>query len=401
MEFEERLEALERSHEQLIGRKNTPETLGNGIFTRYTHPVLTADHTPLFWRYDLDPATNPYLMVRFGINSVFNATALKWNGRYVLIARVESWDRKSFFAVAESPNGIDRFVFWDHPVLIPDAHPEETNIYDMRVTRHEDGWIYGLFCTESRDAQAPEGDQTAAVAQCGIARTKDLVRWERLSNLKTPSPQQRNVVLHPEFVDGKYLLYTRPQDGFIDAGAGGGIGVGFCENMQKAVICNETMIDSKMYHTVFEAKNGQGPAPLKTPHGWLHLAHGVRNTASGLRYVLYLFMTDLQDATRVIYKPAGYFMAPEGAERIGDVFNVVFVNGWIRDDDGKVFIYYASSDTRLHVATSTIDQMVDYCIHTPSDGFRSFATVERLEALIDKNLHYHRHSGETSAAAGL
>lgn len=385
MEFEARLKALEADHERLITQKNQPELLGNGIFKRHVYPVLTAAHTPLFWRYDLSPATNPHLMVRFGINSVFNATALKWNDRYVLICRVESWDRKSFFAVAESPNGIDHFVFWDHPVIMPEASDTETNIYDMRVTLHEDGWIYGLFCTESRDQTAPPGDQTMAVAQCGIARTKDLKRWERLPNLKTPSPQQRNVVLHPEFVSGKYLLYTRPQDKFIEAGDGGGIGAGYCDSMEHPVIGTETVIDNKVYHTVFEAKNGQGPAPLKTPYGWLHLAHGVRNTASGLRYVLYLFMTDLKDVTRVIHKPAGYFLAPEQQERIGDVFNVVFVNGWIQDADGRVFIYYASSDTRVHVATSSIEQLVDYCIHTPSDGFRSFATVQRLEAIIDKN----------------
>lgn len=396
MEFEARLKALQEDHERLITQKNKPERLGNGIFTRHIHPVLTAEHTPLFWRYDLSPATNPYLMVRFGINSVFNATALKWNGRYVLISRVESWDRKSFFAVAESPNGIDNFVFWDHPVLMPEATHAETNIYDMRVTLHEDGWIYGLFCTESRDQSAPSGDQTMAVAQCGIARTKDLKRWERLPNLKTPSPQQRNVVLHPEFVSGKYLLYTRPQDRFIEAGDGGGIGAGFCDSMEHPVIGAETVVDHKVYHTVFEAKNGQGPAPLKTPYGWLHLAHGVRNTASGLRYVLYLFMTDLKDVTRVIYKPAGYFLAPEQQERVGDVFNVVFVNGWIREADGRVFIYYASSDTRVHVATSSIAQLVDYCIHTPSDGFRTFATVQRLEAIIDHNMQTSHASPKLS-----
>jgi 4-O-beta-D-mannosyl-D-glucose phosphorylase len=385
MKFEERLKALQEAHQLLIKRKNTPESLGNGIFNRYRFPVLTAEHTPLFWRYDLDPQTNPHLMVRFGINAVFNAAAVKWQNKYVLICRVESWDRKSFFAVAESDNGIDHFTFWDTPLQLPATSDTEVNVYDMRVTAHEDGWLYGLFCTESRDKNAPSSDQSAAVAQCGIVRTHDLRHWERLPDLVTPSPQQRNVVLHPEFVQGKYLFYTRPQDGFIDAGNGGGIGLGYCEDIQHAVIDSEVVIDKRVYHTVYEAKNGQGPAPLKTPYGWLHLAHGVRNTAAGLRYVLYMFMTDLDEVSRVIYKPAGYFMAPDGDERIGDVPNVLFANGWIQDEDGTVFIYYASADTRLHVATSTIDQLLDYCMHTPQDGFRSLTTVKRLNELIDKN----------------
>jgi 4-O-beta-D-mannosyl-D-glucose phosphorylase len=385
MKFEERLKALQEAHQLLIKRKNPKEPLGNGIFSRYTFPVLTAEHTPLFWRYDLDPRTNPYLMVRFGINAVFNAAAIKWQNKYVLISRVESWDRKSFFAIAESNNGIDNFTFWDTPLQIPASSDSEVNIYDMRITAHEDGWLYGLFCTESRDESAPSSDQSAAIAQCGIVRTHDLIHWERLPDLVTPSPQQRNVVLHPEFVEGKYLFYTRPQDGFIDTGNGGGIGLGVCEDIQHAVIDFEEVIDKRVYHTVYEAKNGQGPAPLKTAYGWLHLAHGVRPTAAGLRYVLYMFMTDLNDVSRIIYKPAGYFMAPEGDERIGDVPNVLFANGWILDEDGTVFIYYASGDTRLHVATSTIDQLVDYCMHIPQDGFRSLTTVNRLNELIDKN----------------
>jgi 4-O-beta-D-mannosyl-D-glucose phosphorylase len=387
MQFEERLKALEQSYRRLQTRQNKKEELDNGLFSRYAYPVLTAEHTPLFWRYDLNPDTNPYLMVRFGINAVFNAAAVKFRGKYLLVTRVESWDRKSFFAIAESDTGVDNFVFRDKPVIMPE-NCRETNIYDMRLTRHEDGWLYGLFCTERHDPSAPPGDEAAAIAQCGIARTRDLVSWERLADLQTPSPQQRNVVLHPEFVHGKYMLYTRPQDTFIEAGRGGGIGVGYCDSMEAAVIDEEHVIDNKVYHTIYEAKNGQGPAPLKTPQGWLHLAHGVRHTASGLRYVLYLFMTDLEDVTRVIYKPAGYFMAPEGDERLGDVFNVLFVNGWILDDDGTVFIYYASCDTRIHVATSTLGQLVDYCMNTPRDGLRSFTTVKRLDELIERNKAY-------------
>lgn len=369
----------------MISRPNNREETGNGIFHRYRYPVLTAAHTPLFWRYDLNAATNPYLMTRFGINGVFNAGAIKWEGKYIVVARVEGWDRKSFFAIAESHNGIDNFTFWDFPVQIPETEAPDTNIYDIRIVRHEDGWVYGLFCTERRDPSATAGNQSAAVAQCGIVRTKDLKVWERLPDLKTNAPQQRNVVLHPEFVNGRYMLYTRPQDGFIEAGNGGGIGIGFCNCMDNAEVHTEKVIDNKVYHTVSEAKNGQGPAPLKTPKGWLHLAHGVRNTAAGLRYVLYVFMTDLKDPARVVYKPAGYFMAPEGEERIGDVSNVLFANGWIADDDGKVFIYYASSDTRLHVATSTIDRLVDYCVHTPPDGYRSFTSVATLNELIKRN----------------
>jgi len=384
-DFFERITKLEQEQERLLQETNDKEETGNGIFDRYKNPVLTAAHTPFNWRYDLNADTNPYLMERFGINAVMNAGAIKWNDKYILVPRVEASSRKSFFAVAESPNGIDNFRFWEYPVQMPETDEPDTNIYDMRLVQHEDGWIYGLFCTERRDPTAPSTDQSAAIAQCGIARTKDLIHWERLSDLVTPSAQQRNVVLHPEFVQGKYAFYTRPQDSFISAGKRGGIGFGLSDTMEHASIDKETVIDHKVYHTVYELKNGLGPAPLKTKKGWLHLAHGVRNTAAGLRYVLYLFMTDLQDVTKVIYKPAGYFIAPEGAERTGDVSNVVFSNGWIADSDGTVFIYYASSDTRMHVATTTIEQLLDYVMNTAADGLTSFETVKTLTALIDKN----------------
>jgi 4-O-beta-D-mannosyl-D-glucose phosphorylase len=383
--FYERLTVLEKEYESLLRLPNQKADTGNGIVDRYKNPVLTAAHAPLFWKYDLNAATNPFLMQRFGINAVLNPGAIKWNNKYLLIARVEAVDRKSFFAVAESPNGIDNFRFWDYPVTMPEIGEPDTNIYDMRVVLHEDGWIYGLFCTERRDASAASADQAAAIAQCGIARTRDLVKWERLNDLVTSSPQQRNVVLHPEFVEGKYAFYTRPQDGFINAGSGGGIGFGLSDSMEAAHIDNEVVIDPKIYHTVYEAKNGLGPAPMKTKHGWLHLAHGVRNTAAGLRYVLYMFMTDLFDLTRVIYKPAGYLMAPEGEERVGDVSNVLFSNGWIADDDGTVYIYYASSDTRIHVATTTVDQLVDYTMCSPADKFSSAETVRTLNRIIKNN----------------
>ncbi|WP_317206959.1 glycoside hydrolase family 130 protein [Pontibacter silvestris] len=372
----------------MITRKNVKEALGNGIYDRYKYPVLTGQHAPLFWRYDLNQETNPYLMERFGINAAFNAGAIKLNGKYLLVVRVEGMDRKSFFAVAESDNGVDNFRFWNRPITLPETGEPDVNVYDMRVTQHEDGWIYGLFCTERKDPSAGPGDESSAVAQCGIARTKDLVEWERLPDLKTPSPQQRNVVLHPEFVNGKYALYTRPQDSFIEAGTRGGIGWGLTDSMENAEVSEEMIIDEKRYHTVYEVKNGQGPAPIKTDKGWLHMAHGVRNTAAGLRYVLYVFMTDLEDPTKVIHKPAGYFIAPEGEERVGDVSNVVFANGWVLDEDGTVFIYYASSDTRMHVATSTIDRLLDYAVNTPSDDFRSGASVERLNKIIDGNEAY-------------
>lgn len=384
--FNEKVKALFREHEQLISRRNVPMANSNGIYQRYQFPVLTAAHAPVFWRYDLNPATNPFLMERIGVNATFNAGAIEWNNKVVLAVRVEGVDRKSFFAMAESDNGIDGFRFWDYPVSMPETSDPDTNVYDMRLVRHEDGWIYGLFCTERRDPSASIYDQSAATAQCGIARTKDLVNWERLPDLITNGGQQRNVVLHPEFIQGKYALYTRPQDGFIDAGKGGGIGWGLCDSMERAVVQEETIIEPKIYHTIKEVKNGQGPAPIKTDAGWLHLAHGVRNTAAGLRYVLYLFMTDLKDPSRVIYRPAGHFIAPEGEERVGDVSNVTFANGWVARANGEVLIYYASSDTRMHVATSTVQQLIDYCQNTPEDGLRSAASVQQRYGLIARNL---------------
>ncbi len=385
MNFKERLEALEKQKDNILTQFNEKERLGNGIFDRYENPVLTASHVPLNWEYDLNPETNPHLMKRFGINAAFNSGAMKWNGKYILAVRVEGYDRKSFFAIAESENGIDNFTFWDFPLTMPETEKPDGNVYDMRLTAHEDGWIYGVFCAERKDPDAAPGDESSAHASAGIARTRDLVSWERLPDLKTSSSQQRNAVLHPEFVKGKYAFYTRPQDSFIEAGTGGGIGFGLCDSMEKAVIEKEVILHGKSYHTVYEAKNGQGPAPLKTSKGWLHLAHGVRNTAAGLRYVLYLFMTDLEDLTKVTHLPGGYFIAPERAERIGDVSNVAFANGWIADEDGKVFIYYASSDTRMHVAISSIDRLVDYCVNTPEDGLRSAASVETLKAIIANN----------------
>lgn len=370
-------------YEELVTRPNTPIE-GNGIFERYVNPVITADMVPPYWKYDFDPERNPYFMERIGCNATLNSGAIKWNGKYVLMVRVEGSDRKSFFAVAESPNGIDNFRFWPHPVTMPDTDDPAVNVYDMRLTRHEDGWIYGLFCVERHDDSKP-GDLSAATAACGIARTRDLVNWERLPDLKSKS-QQRNVVLHPEFVDGKYALYTRPQDGFIDTGSGGGIGWSLVDDMANAEVTEETIIDTRYYHTIKEVKNGEGPHPIKTPRGWLHLAHGVRACASGLRYVLYLYMTSLEEPWKKIASPGGYFMAPVGDEYIGDVMNVLFTNGWIADEDGKVFIYYASSDTRMHVATSTVDRLVDYCFNTPQDGLSTSESVRTLNRLIDRNL---------------
>jgi 4-O-beta-D-mannosyl-D-glucose phosphorylase len=385
--FSERQKELEKYHKDIVEKKNKKIRLNkSGVFERYTFPVLTSEFIPLTWRYDLNEKTNPYLLERIGVNAVLNPGAIKWKNKYLLMARVEGTDRKSFFAIAESKNGIDGFRFWERPVTMPALNNQETNFYDIRLTAHEDGWVYGLFCTEMRDPSAPDGDQSSAIAQCGIARTKDLVTWERLKNLSTPSPQQRNVVLHPEFVQGKYAFYTRPQDSFIEAGKGGGIGFGLADNMQEAVISQEYIMDRKIYHTIYELKNGQGPAPIKTRLGWLHLAHGVRNTAAGLRYVLYLFVTDLKDPSKQIYKPGGYFLAPEGEERTGDVSNVVFSNGWIANEDGKVFIYYASSDTRIHVAVSTIEKLLDFAVNTPADGFTSVQSVVHINLLIDKNL---------------
>lgn len=382
-----KLSKLFQEHENLLCRKNIPFEYSNGIFTRYKYPVLTSAHTPVFWRYDLNEETNPYMMERIGMNATLNCGAIKWNGKYLLVARVEGADRKSFFAIAESPNGIDNFRFWDYPITMPDDIIPATNIYDMRLTAHEDGWIYGIFCVERFDTSAPVGNLSAAIATAGIARTKDLKTWERLPDLKSKS-QQRNVVLHPEFVDGKYALYTRPQDGFIDAGTGSGIGWALIDDITHAEIKEEKIIDQRYYHTIKEVKNGEGPHPIKTSQGWLHLAHGVRVCASGLRYVLYMYMTSLDDPTQIIAQPGGYFIAPIGEERVGDVSNVLFSNGWIADEDGTVFIYYASSDTRIHVATSTIDQLVDYCLNTPVDGLSTSASVRTLNKLIDKNMDF-------------
>ncbi|AEI40684.1 glycosidase [Paenibacillus mucilaginosus] len=384
--FEQRKQALEAEYEALISRSNEKLPLGNGIYDRYRYPVLTAQHAPLVWKYDFNPETNPFFMERLGINAAFNPGAIELNGRFYLVARVEGNDRKSFFAIAESANGTDGFRFWDHPVVLPETEEPDVNVYDMRLVKHEDGWIYGLFCTERKDPAAPPGDLSSAVAQCGIVRTKDLRSWERLADLKTKSNQQRNVVLHPEFVDGQYAFYTRPQDGFIDTGSGGGIGWGLSASMENASIENEVIIDHRQYHTIKEVKNGQGPAPIKTAKGWLHIAHGVRNTAAGLRYVLYAFLTDLNEPQKLTHAPGGHLIAPEGEERVGDVSNVVFCNGVIARENGDVFLYYASSDTRCHVATTTVDQLLDYVLNTPEDPLRSYACVQQRIALIDKNL---------------
>jgi 4-O-beta-D-mannosyl-D-glucose phosphorylase len=386
--FQERQRTIRKSHEELLSRKNRKLYSTNGIFNRYQYPVLTRDHFPLEWRFDFNPATNPRFMERIGFNAAFNAGAIKWEGKYLLAVRSEGNDRKSFFAIAESPNGVDNFRFWERPLTMPETADPDTNVYDLRLTRHEDGFIYGVFCTERRDPAAPEGDTSSAVAAAGLARTTDLVQWERLPDLVTYGGQQRNVVLHPEFIHGKYAFYTRPQDGFIDTGSGGGIAFGSSDSMINAEVKEEHILDAKTYHTIYEFKNGQGPAPIKTDHGWLNLAHGVRNCAAGLRYTLYMFMTALDDPSRVIHKPSGLFMGPLGEERVGDVSNVLFCNGWIADEDGSVFIYYASSDTRMHVATSTIEQLVDYCINTPEDGLRSAASVQQINRLIDQNKDY-------------
>lgn len=392
-EFEKKVAALRAHHEELLTRPNTPKPWGNGIYEKYEHPILTAEHTPLEWRYDFDEKSNPFLMQRIMMNATLNSGAIKWQGRYLLVVRVEGADRKSFFAVAESPNGIDNFRFWDEPITMPEDVVPATNIYDMRLTAHEDGWIYGIFCAERHDDNCP-ADLSAATATAAIARTKDLRNWERLPDLKSAS-QQRNVVLHPEFVDGKYALYTRPQDGFIDAGSGGGIGWALVDDITHAEVREERIINARHYHTIMEVKNGEGPHPIRTPQGWLHLAHGVRGCASGLRYVLYLYMTALDDPTRVIAQPGGYFLVPEGEEYIGDVMNVAFANGWIADNDGRVYIYYASSDTRMHVATSTIERLVDYCLHTPADGLSTGASVETIKRLVEKNRKLAGNSAHT------
>lgn len=375
----------QRELRTLTARRNRIDRSGNGIFDRWRDPVLTAAHAPVEWRYDLDRRRNPFGMERLGINAVFNPGAIYWNGRFVLVARVEGADRKSFFAVAESRTGVDGFRFRDEPVDLPETADPDTNVYDMRLTAHADGWIYGLFCAERKDPKAPPGDLSSAIAACGIARTKDLVRWRRLPDLKSRSAQQRNVVLHPEFVSGKYALYTRPQDSFIEAGKGGGIGFALCRDMTHAVIGTERIVDGRAYHTIKEAKNGEGPPPIRTRHGWLHIAHGVRNTAAGLRYVVYAYLADLRSPWRVTFAPGGYLIAPQGDERIGDVSNVTFCNGAIVRPDGRLFIYYASSDTRCHVATTTVDRMVDYCLHTPPDAGRSFEAVRQRLRLIRAN----------------
>ena len=387
--FNSRLGQLTADYETLISRKNEiDQTLYNGIVDRFRYPILTAAHTPVFWRYDLNPETNPCLVERMGINGVYNAGAIELDGKTLLVCRVEGADRKSFFAIAESANGTGNFRFWDRPVVMPETDNPDVNVYDMRLTRHEDSWIYGVFCTERKDPDAPPGDMSSAVAQSGIARTHDLKTWERLDDLKTNSQQQRNVVLHPEFIDGKYAFYTRPQDGFIQAGSGGGIGFGLAEDIAHAVIDHEAIIDPRAYHTIKELKNGAGAPPIKTPAGWLHIAHGVRGCAAGLRYVLYAFLCDLDDPSRVIARPGGYLLAPVGEERIGDVSNVLFCNGAVSHDNGEVLIYYASSDTRMHVATTTVDRLVDYVRNTPPDGGRSAACVDQRIALIERNLAY-------------
>lgn len=383
-EFYARVGKLTAKHKELIYLKNEKSEDYNGIYSRYKFPVLTANHAPLEWKYDFNYKTNPNLLQRIGVNATLNSGAIYFDGKYLLVVRVEGWDRKSFFAVAESANGIDGWRFWKYPVVLPDTEPNETNVYDMRLTKHEDGWMYGLFCSESKDPNAPAGDLSSAVATAGIVRTKDLKTWERLPDLKTKS-QQRNVVLHPEFVNGKYALYTRPQDGFIDAGSGGGLGWALIDDITNAVVTDEQIIEERIYHTIKEVKNGQGPAPIKTSQGWLHLAHGVRACAAGLRYVLYMFMTDLEQPWKVIARPGGYFMAPEGDERVGDVSNVLFANGWIRNEKDEVFIYYASSDTRMHVATSTVEMLIDYCLNTPQDGLRSVASVQNIIKLAESN----------------
>ena len=383
--FAKNVNSLQRQHQKLLARKNHPQADGDGIFDRYEFPVLTAEHTPLEWRYDFDPARNPHLMTRLGINCVFNVGAMEFGDKIILMARVEGWDRKSFFAVAESKTGVDGFQFWDYPVRMPELDAAETNLYDMRLVWHGDGWIYGLFCAERHDDSKPH-DLSAAIARCGIARTKDLLKWERLPDLKTPALHQRNCVLHPEFVNGKYAFYTRPMSDFAATGSGDGIGWGLCDDIRKAVITKEKIIDPRFYHTIKEGKNGLGPAPIKTRKGWLHLAHGVRNTAAGMRYVLYVFLCDLKDPSKQIAVPGGYFLAPEGDERVGDVSNVVFANGWVARANGDVFIYYGASDTRTHVATTTVEKLLDYCANTPPDPKRSKLSVDQRCVLIEKNL---------------
>lgn len=386
LQFERNKKSIFEQQQSLFNQVNTALPSFNGILQRYVNPVITKDHIPLDWRFDFNPSDNPFFMERISFNSTMNAGALYWQGKFLLFVRVEGVDRKSFFAVAESPNGIDSFNFWERPLSFPDIDPNETNTYDMRITAHEDGWVYGIFCSERLAPDAPAGDLSTAIASSGIIRSKDLLKWERLPDIKSTN-QQRNVVLHPEFVGGKYALYTRPQDDFIFANKGGGIGWTLLDDICNPVIVAEEIVNPRQYHTIKEVKNGEGPAPIKTEKGWLHLAHGVRGTAAGLRYVLYLYVTSLDQPNVMIAEPGGYFMAPEGEERVGDVSNVLFSNGWIVKD-GVVYIYYASSDTRVHVASSTVEQLLDYCFETAADGLRSAASVKKINALIEKNKHY-------------
>ena len=388
MNYQERKQKIKEDHNNLLTKENKATFSVNGVYERYENPIITRDHIPLHWRFDFNPETNPYFIERIGFNATLNSGAIKLNGKYLLVVRIEGNDRKSIFGVAESPNGIDNFKFWDRPITMPQTENFDTNVYDMRLTQHDDGWIYGVFCSERKDFSASKGDTSSAVAAAGIARTKDLITWERLPDLISNAGQQRNVVLFPHLIEGKYAFFTRPQDGFIDTGKGGGIGFGLSETIEKPEVKEEIIVDPKTYHTIYELKNGQGPAPIKTKIGWIHLAHGVRNTAAGLRYTLYVFVTDLEKPWVVTHKPHGHFIAPLGSERVGDVSNVAFANGWIADDDGTIFIYYASSDTRMHVATTTIDKMIDYCVNTPEDKLYSHFSVETINTLIDSNKAY-------------
>jgi len=384
--YDKRLDQLKNDYQEIISKSNAIVSSNNGVYSRWQRPIITTAHIPYFWKYNLDKAANPLLVETMGINATFNAGAIFHDNKYILCVRVEGNDRKSFFALAESPNGVDNFVFRDKPIDLPQTETPDVNVYDMRLVAHEDGWIYGLFCTERKDDSV--NDTSTALANCGIVRTKDLQSWERLPDLESKSNQQRNVVLHPEFINGEYALYTRPQDGFITVGKGGGIGWALTKDMTNPVISDEDIIDNKQYHTIKELKNGQGPAPIKTKEGWLHLAHGVRNTAAGLRYVLYMFMTKLDEPWKIIHAPSGHVIAPQRSERIGDVSNVVFSNGWIANQNDEVFIYYASSDTRMHVATSTVDRLVHYCKHTPTDKYHSHLNNKDRIALIDQNLSH-------------
>ena len=384
--FVEKMEKEIKKYEDLIIKKNRKSDFYNGIYDRWVNPVITRDHIPPFWKYDMNPESNPFFMERLGVNAVFNAGAIELDNKFYLVARVEGNDRKSFFAIAESDNGVDNFRFWDYPLILPDTQKDETNVYDMRLTKHEDGYIYGVFCSESKDDKS--SDLSSAIAQAGIIRTKDLKEWERLPNLKTKSPQQRNVVLHPEFVDNKYAFYTRPQDSFINTGSGGGIGFALCDDINNPEIDEELILSKRKYHTITEEKNGAGAVPIKTDKGWIHIGHGVRNTAAGLRYVAYVFATSLENPTKVIAEPSGYLIAPLASERVGDVSNVIFVNGAILRENKEVYIYYASSDTRLHVATTTLDKLVDYTFNTPKDPLRSSDCVKQRVEMIERNLKY-------------